>query len=192
MPNGQTEGQIKIIAWYVQQWTITFTSAFRFLPTINEHSYNIKHDCILIAIVHFLLYTLFPKRNNFSEVAFLLGRSLGQWNLGQMKNDPSFHSYTLFPKRNATIKKIAEFALAAMGFQLFCENHGKMCTQIIEYTEITVWYLSTGSFACYSQEHFPWWTWPGVTDPGPGSPQKIMKLKLLFFWGRVYSWNRHR
>ena len=26
--------------------------------------------------------------------------------------------------------------------------------------------FSMGSFACYPQEHFPWWTWPGVTDPG--------------------------
>ena len=41
-------------------------------------------------------------------------------------------------------------------------------------------------FGCCSQEHFPWCTWPGVTDPGPGSPWKIWKLKLRFFWGRVY------
>ncbi len=87
-----------------------------------------------------------------------------------MKNDPRFHSHTLFSKRKATFKTITEFALAAMGFQLFRENHGKMCTQIIDYTEINVWYFSTGSFACYPQEHFPWWTWPRVTDPGPGSP----------------------
>ena len=31
-------------------------------------------------------------------------------------------------------------------------------------------HFSTGSFACYSQEHFGWWRWPGVTDPCPGSP----------------------
>ena len=46
----------------------------------------------------------------------------------------STHSHTLFPKRKATFKKITEFALAARGFQLFCENQGK----ISEYTEITV------------------------------------------------------
>ena len=49
------------------------------------------------------------------------------------KNDPRFHSHTLFPKRNATFKKIAELALAAMGFQLFRQSRGKMCTQTIEY-----------------------------------------------------------
>ena len=30
------------------------------------------------------------------------------------------------------------FELAAIGFQQFCENHGKICTQIIEYTEKTI------------------------------------------------------
>ncbi len=55
-----------------------------------------------------------------------------------MKNGPKFHSPTLFPKRNATFEKITEFALAAMGFQLFCESHGKMGTQIIECTDKTI------------------------------------------------------
>ncbi len=55
-----------------------------------------------------------------------------------MKNDPRFHPHTLFPKRNATLKKITELALAEMGFQLFRESGGKMCTQIFEYFEKTV------------------------------------------------------
>ncbi len=58
-----------------------------------------------------------------------------------MKNDPRFHSHTLFPKRNATLKKNMELALAAIGFQLFCESLGKMCTQITEYPEKTVWHF---------------------------------------------------
>ena len=60
---------------------------------------------------------------------------IGKRTIVAMKNDPSFHWHTIFPKRNATFKKITKFALAAMEFQQFCENHGKMCTQIIEYTE---------------------------------------------------------
>ncbi len=32
-----------------------------------------------------------------------------------------------------------------------------------------IWHFSTGSFAFHSQEHFSWWKWPGVTDPGSGS-----------------------
>ncbi len=59
------------------------------------------------------MYTLPQKKRNFSEFAFLLGRSVGRGTLGQM-------------------------------------------------------------------------SWPGVTDPGPGSPWKIRRLKLRFFWGRVY------
>ncbi len=39
---------------------------------------------------------------------------------------------------NATYKEITELALAPMGFQLFRESRGKMCTQIIEYPEKTV------------------------------------------------------
>ena len=35
-------------------------------------------------------------------------------------------------------KKKTKLVLAPMEFQQFRENHGKMCTQIIEYTEKTV------------------------------------------------------
>ena len=34
---------------------------------------------------------------------------------------------------------------------------------------------------------FPWCTWPEVTTLGPVAPKKIWKLKLRFFWGRVYN-----
>ena len=53
-----------------------------------------------------------------------------------------------------------------------------LIAQIIECTEKTIWYFSTQSFACYFKEHFPRWTWPGVTSPGPGSPYNILKLKF--------------
>ncbi len=42
-------------------------------------------------------------------------------------------------------------------------------------------HLST-SHSC--KEHFPWCTWPGVTDPGPGSPWEIWKLKLRLLLGK--------
>ena len=61
-----------------------------------------------------------------------------------MKNGPKFHSHTLFPKRIATFEKITEFALAAIGFQLFRERHEKMCTQIIECTEKTLVHMTRG------------------------------------------------
>ncbi len=65
---------------------------------------------------------------------------------------------------------------------LFCENHSKMCTQVIEYTDIIVRYFSTGSFAGASPMVDMIYR---VTYPGPGSPEKIWKLKLPFFRGRV-------
>ncbi len=46
-----------------------------------------------------------------------------------MKNDPKFHSHTLFSKRNASFKKITEFALVAMGFKLFCDFAEETCAQ---------------------------------------------------------------
>ncbi len=93
---------------------------------------QITHIC---RYLNFVWYTLPQKKRNFSKVAFLLGRRVGEWTLGH----------------------------------------------------ISFVHVSMGSFACCSQEHFPCCTWPGVNDPGPGSPWKIWKLKLRFFWGRVYS-----
>ncbi len=54
-------------------------------------------------------------------------------------------------------------------------------------TSVGQWILGQISFVHCSQEHFPWCTWPEVTDPGQGSPWKIWKLKLRFFWGRTLS-----
>ncbi len=52
-----------------------------------------------------------------------------------------------------------------MGFQLFCESRGKMCTQIIEFPENTVWHFQTEVFclllpgACPSVA-MTWGHWP--------------------------------
>ncbi len=64
--------------------------------------------------------------------------SRNSWNpIAAYANSVIFLNVAFFWRKSAS---------AATGFQLCCENHGKMCTQIIEDTEITFWYFWRGLF----------------------------------------------
>ena len=83
-------------------------------------------------------------------------------------------------------KKKTKLVLAPMEFQQFRENHGKMCTQIIEYTEKTVYNFRQGLLPVTPRNISH-----GENDPGSltlvEGHHKNLEITVAFLFGKSVS-----